>query len=307
MNLSSAFASVISVKDFSLKHTFESAQPLTFHAEYSNLTNTITYTSGGSIVNVGATGPPEKVRLLVVGEDQSYTVREVTRRFRLADNMQSMYKRIATDRLMERSIEEYRGMRVTLNDPWETTLCFIISQFNNVKRIRLITKNLMEMFGEPITDDYGRVIARSFPTSASIKRATERELMACGAGFRAKYIRSASEYCTDSLNLQGLARKSYAELKEELLQIDGVGEKVADCIALFGYGKLEAFPVDVWIQRAMEKAYFDGRKTSPKKIREFAEMQWGKYAGLAQQYIFHAARVGGTASEKKRPARLSKE
>ena len=294
MNVSGAAGALISVKDFSLKHTFESAQPLTFHADYSPHTDTITYASGASIVNVGVRGTPEKASLFVIGEDSKYAVQEVTRRFRLRDNMQRIYKSIATDRFMEASIEKYRGMRVTLNDPWETTLCFIISQFNNVKRIRLITRNLMERWGEPIMDDYGATTARTFPTSAALSRATERELMECGTGFRAKYIRSAAEYCTNNLSLQGLSGKGHAELKDELMQISGVGDKVADCIALFGYGKLEAFPLDVWMQRAMAQLYFNGRKTNARKLHEFAEGRWGRYAGIAQQYIYHAARTGSS-------------
>ncbi len=234
-------------------------------------------------------------------------MQEVTRRFRLGDNMQRMYKRIATDQFMEKSIADYRGMRLTLNDPWETTLCFIISQFNNVKRIRLITKSIVERFGAPIRDDYGAVVARAFPGSRDLMRATDKELMALGAGFRAKYIREAAEYCTNNLSLAKLSGKPYPALKEELMRISGVGSKVADCIALFGYGRTEAFPVDVWMQRAMERLYFKGKKTSPRAVREFAEERWGAYAGMAQQYIYHAARMGAALSEAKGKRHPKKE
>ena len=283
-------ATGIGVSLFDLRHTFESAQPLTFYAEYNAQSNTLTYTSGAHIINVGASGGVEKGTLLVVSKDLGYSVAEVTRRFRLSDNMRSVYKRISTDSFMRASIERYKGMRLTLNDPWETTLCFIISQFNNVKRIGLITKNIVRTFGPAIKGDNDSVIAHSFPGPGDLARATIKELMACGAGFRAKYIKEAAEYCTNNLSLQGLRSKGHDELKEELMGISGVGDKVADCIALFGYGDTRAFPVDVWMQRAMERMYFKGKKTGVRKIHEFADKRWGAYSGFAQQYIYHYAR-----------------
>ncbi len=290
----------IGVSLFDLKYTFESAQPLAFHADYNAQSNTLTYASGAHIINVGAGGSVDRGTLLVVGKDIGYAAREVARRFRLGDNMRSIYRQIATDSFVKASIEKYKGMRITLNDPWETTLCFIISQFNNVKRIRLITKNILRTFGPSIKDDRDNVVANSFPEPGSLANATIKELMACGTGFRAKYIKDAADYCANNLDLSSLRTKGYAELKEELMRISGVGDKVADCIALFGYGNTHAFPIDVWMQRAMERTYFNGKKTSARKIHEFAEERWGAYAGFAQQYIYHYARSSRMGAEAKR-------
>ncbi len=273
------------VRDFNLRHTFESAQPLTFHADFDEGSNTVTYESGHNIINVRHEGSAEDGRLYVACSNMPYAKNDVVTRFRLHDDMRKIYRGINTDSFIGTAIRKYRGMRLTVNDPWETTLVFILSQFNNVKRIRLITKRLSERFGPEIKDDYGRPM-RGFPSSSALASATEDEIWDCGTGFRARYVRSAAQYCNNNLDLNSLKGKGYDRIKSELLQIDGVGEKVADCIALMGYGKLEAFPVDTWVKRVMERVYFKDREKRIREIREFAEERWGKLCGYAQQYAF---------------------
>lgn len=281
----------IQVKTFNLKHTFESAQPLTFHADFDELSNTLTYSNNQNIINVRHEGDTENGSLLVASKNISYAEDEVRKRFRLDDNMSSIYKRINTDKFIGDAVRNYSGMRLTVNDPWETTVVFITSQFNNVKRIRRITKNIMEKFGPVINDDYGKPVMRGFPTAAVLAKATEQGIWDCNAGFRAKYLKSAAKYCSENLDLYKLDGKNYDTIKESLLEIDGVGDKVADCIALMGYGKLEAFPIDTWIKRTLENVYFKKKTTSIKKLHEFAWDRWGKYRGYAQQYAFHSART----------------
>ena len=126
-----------------------------------------------------------------------------------------------------------------------------------------------------------------FPTSEELMGASEAQLRGIGLGFRAKYIKHAAEYCTNNIDLDRLGRKDYGLLKDSLMEINGVGDKVADCIALMGYGRLEAFPIDVWVKRTMEKVYFkrkDARRCQD--IHEFAYDQWNRHRGYAQQYIF---------------------
>ncbi|MCL4389455.1 hypothetical protein M1397_02490 [Candidatus Marsarchaeota archaeon] len=283
----------IDVSTFSLKHTFESAQPLTFYADYSEASNTITYPFKGSVINIMHTGGAEKGALTVLGRDREKAVAEVKKRFRLDDDLPKIYKRIGTDLHIKRAIASYRGMRLTLNDPWETTLTFIISQFNNVKRIRLITKKIVERYGATVFDSAGKPIAKEFPESRALAGAAEKDLQSLGSGFRAKYIRDAAEYCTNNLDLYKLPAAKYDKLKESLMSINGVGEKVADCIILMGYGNLKAFPIDVHVKREMEKLYFKGRKKKLREIQEFAERKWANSRGYAQQYLFHNARLGG--------------
>lgn len=280
----------VDVNLFSLIHTVDSAQPLTFIGDYD--ANSISYTSGKHIVNVRYKGTPENGTLIATSADPSLAAKEAWDRFRLHDNMQYIYKKINTDRHLDASIRKYKGMRLTLNDPWETTVCFIISQFNNVKRIRGIVKNLMARYGNEIIGEDGKVVGHTFPTSLELIDATKQQLMACGTGFRYKYIMHAAEYCTNNMNLNHLNPRDYDGLKESLMEIDGVGDKVADCIALMGYGNMRAFPIDVHIKRSMERLYFKGRKKKLKAIHEIADEMWGGYRGYAQQYLFHESRVG---------------
>ena len=209
---------------------------------------------------------------------------DVRRRFRLDEDMEDIYERIATDDFMRRAVEAYQGMRLTINDPWETTMCFIISQLNNVKRIRLITKRIMARFGSDI-DGAG---IKTFPASDVLAKASVKDFFECGSGFRAKYLRSAADYCTNNLDLYKLQGKDYQKIKEELMEIDGVGDKVADCIALMGYGKIEAFPIDVWIKRMLEKIYFKGRKKKLSSLHDFVDVKKRDedVRGYVQQYIY---------------------
>ncbi len=280
------FTNIIKVADFSLKHTFESAQPLTFYGHYNNASNTLTYANGQHILNVGFEGDVRRGRI-VVASRYANAIDDVKKRFRLDDDIKNMYESVSTDAFMRNAIEKYHGMRVTLNDPWETTVCFIMSQFNNVKRIRRMVLNLVAAFGSEIKDDNDRVVGRSFPRSADLLKVTENDFKKIGAGFRAKYLVGAAQYCTYNLDLYKLNPNDYDGLKSELTEIFGVGDKVADCIALMGYGNMHAFPIDVWVKRTLEKFYFKGKKKTVGELHAFAEKRWGKYAGFAQQYLFY--------------------
>ncbi len=279
------FAHRFAVSDFSLKHTVESAQPLTFYAQYNEPSNTLTYPTFTHIVNVAFRGSEKSGELTAISRVQNFNY-EVARRFRLGDNMKNIYKKIGTDAFIREAIKKYYGMRLTLNDPWETTLCFVLSQNNNVKRIRKIMLNIIEKFGQPIKDDSDNIVAKSFPKSDVLYNASIEELKACGTGFRARYIKSAAEFFTNNSTSRELEGKSYPKLKEALMEINGIGDKVADCIALMGYGRLEAFPIDTWSKRVLEKAYFHGRPQKIAKLHEYAERKWGRYAGYAQQYLY---------------------
>lgn len=272
----------LDVRAFSLKHTFESAQPLTFYADYNDATQSLLFPSGQKLAMIKFSGSSRQGIISAANMSRA----AVVKRFGLADNMQRIYKNIRTDSFMADAIEEYYGMRVTHNDPWETVVCFILSQVNNVKRIRRITKKIIGTYGSPILDAEGNTIANRFPTAVQLIEASKQELIECGTGFRWRYLKSAAEYCTENLDLYGLYRKSYDQLKQELVAISGIGEKIADCIALLGYGKMESFPIDVWVKRTLETVYFRGRKQKIDKLHRFAAARWGSYAGYAQQYLY---------------------
>ncbi len=277
----------LAVTNLDIKHTLASGQPLTFLSDCDWKKNRFSYVDNGKKTTFKVSGTPKNLKLtLARGAPDS--VERAIERFRLNDNLSSIYKKINTDKFMDSAILKYSGMRLTKNDPWETTICFITSQYSNIKRIRQNVRSIVSTFGTRTIDGSMR-----FPTSEELSRVPERELRAIGLGFRANYIKHAADYCTNNMDLNRIGRKEYGLLKDSLMEINGVGDKVADCIALMGYGRLEAFPIDVWVKRAMEKTYFNGKNKRIQEIHDFASDQWGRHRGYAQQYIFHSSRNKG--------------
>ena len=273
-----------------MRHTVESAQPLTFSGDYNLSRGILDYTNQKELIKARFEQANGTCKVRFDSKNVASAKKDFIKRFRLNDDMSDIYSHIATDEFMVSSIKKYHGMRVTLNDPWETTLCFIISQYNNVKRIRLIVKRFISEFGVEILDENSKIVAKSFPTSSELQKFSEKDFRECGAGFRAKYIAKAVDYCTNNLDLYKLQNKGYDKIKEELMGISGVGDKVADCIALMGYGKMEAFPIDVWVKRTLEKVYFKGRDRKIKELHKFAQEKFSNYSGYGQQYIFWGGR-----------------
>ncbi len=174
------------------------------------------------------------------------------------------------------------GLRVLNQPAWETLIAFIISANNNVSRIRSIIDRLIEKFG----------INGAFPSPETLRDAEEDELRAIGCGYRAAYLKHSARMVCEGFPLNGLSKLSYEQAHEQLLKLSGVGDKVADCIQLFGMGYSEAFPVDVWVERLM-KQWFEGNEhLSRKNLRSRAQEMFGKHAGIIQQSLFHCARLG---------------
>lgn len=192
--------------------------------------------------------------------------------------------------VLGRAIAAGGGIRILRQEPWETLCSFIISQNNNIPRIRGLVRAVSEAYGTPI--DCARLAAHgaggteySFPTAAALADAGTDALAALRTGFRAKYIYDAARRVADgTLDLGAVAAAATtAEAADMLMTVSGVGPKVAACTLLFGFGRLDAFPVDVWIKRVIAK-YFPG---------DFDAAALGPYAGVAQQYLFYYERESG--------------
>lgn len=182
---------------------------------------------------------------------------------------------LSKDPIMEEAIAYAPGIRVLRQDGWETLCTFIISQNNNIKRIRGIVERFCTLLGKPIDGGY------DFPTPEQVATATLEDLAPLRAGFRAKYLLDAAQKVqSGQLQLEHLSSLPYAEAQAELRQIYGVGPKVADCTLLFGFGRMDAFPMDVWMKRVMQLLYPLGL---PDEVLP--------YRGIAQQYLFHYARM----------------
>ncbi len=205
--------------------------------------------------------------------------------FSLNENLSKILKEINKDKYIEKSIDKYRGLRIIKQDPWECLISFICSSASNIPRIKSKLKALSESFGNKVSVD--GVCNYAFPTPGNINN--YKEILNAKTGFRAKYIFEANN-SVNIKNLNSLKKLPYKSAKNKLKKINGVGDKVADCVLLFSLGFNQAFPVDTWIKKTMQLLYFDNTTISNEKIREFGLEYFGTYAGYAQQYLFMFSR-----------------
>ena len=195
---------------------------------------------------------------------------------------------LSCDKSMTAASEYGYGIRILRQELWETLISFIISASNNIPRIKGIVERLCESFGEHIT--YMGREYYTFPAPEKIASLTKEDLSVIRAGFRDKYrLDAAKKVASGEISLDYIRSLPTAEAKSELMRISGVGNKVSDCILLFGLNRADSFPVDVWIKRIMEHCYF-GREASIKEVSELAEKKFGELGGFAQQYLFFWAR-----------------
>ena len=192
--------------------------------------------------------------------------------FDIRTDYKSICERFEDDPDLKRAKDEYYGIRILRQEPWEALCSFIISQNNNIPRISGIIKRLCENFGESIDgENY------SFPSYERLKDVTVEELGVLRSGFRAKYIADAvARLCSGEISLCEIEKMPIEQARQELMKIKGVGAKVAECTLLYGFNRKEAFPVDVWVKRIMEELYPDGLPVCTKDVE-----------GIAQQYLFH--------------------
>lgn len=195
---------------------------------------------------------------------------------------------LSKDDILAKAMKTGGGIHILHQDVWECLVSFIISANNNIPRIRKIIDTLCIMFGDTIV--YRNKTYYSFPAPERLASLTRENLSVLRAGFRDKYILDAAQRVSDGrLPLDALQNMSTADARSALMTVCGVGRKVADCVLLFGLGRTEVFPIDVWIHRTMEHLYF-GKSVTIEEIALFAQEKFGTLAGIAQQYLFYSAR-----------------
>ena len=177
-----------------------------------------------------------------------------------------------SDKYISSALDEFYGIRILHQEPWEALCSFIISQNNNIPRICGIIDRLCENFGtQTKSGEY------SFPDAKIMSLLTEADLSVLRAGFRNKYlIDAAQKVASGEISLEEIYEMPIEDARNELMKIKGVGPKVAECTLLYGFGRLDAFPIDVWVKRIMAEMYSDGLPSCTKN-----------YEGIAQQYLFH--------------------
>lgn len=199
----------------------------------------------------------------------------------------------AQDSVMARAIEAGNGIRILKQDLWETIVSFIISQNNNIPRIKGCIENLCRLFGEK-AGEYGGEEYFNIPTPETMASLTAEDLAPCRLGYRAPYLIETARQVLAKGGMEAVSAQLAAisdpdEVCEYLRQFQGIGPKVASCIALFGLARLDAFPVDVWVRRVMNRLYHIDEKDIS-AMNRYARENFGENGGIAQQYLFYYIR-----------------
>lgn len=230
------------------------------------------------------------------GKIKSYQNRQ-TNFFRKKDNMDEIIRSISKDKTTKNAVKKYIGLRVLEQDPFQCLISFIASSNSNIPKIKQSLENICTKFGDKVKFDNQEFFL--FPKPQNISRASISEIQNCGVGYRAKFIKEAANLVlSKKIDFEKLKKLDYSEAKKMICIIPGVGNKVADCVLLFSLNKLEAFPLDRWMVRILEKYYSDDFKINTKTItekqyeilHEKIVNHFGPFAGYAQQFLFKMER-----------------
>ena len=196
------------------------------------------------------------------------------------------------DEPMRAAVEACRGLRLLRQDPWECLASFILSSNKQITQIRQMVASICERFGEKVKRDDGDEAAHAFPSAERIAALSEKDLRECRLGYRAPYLLKSARMVADgAVDLSRMREMGCEAAREDLLRLPGVGRKIADCALLFAGGYQEAFPIDVWIMKALKELYFPRkRRVTPKRLQAFSATYFGPHGGYAQQYLFHYMR-----------------
>jgi len=219
--------------------------------------------------------------------------RIVARYFALDHPLAEICDSFPKDPVMNVARDFCRGLRIIRQPKWECLATFICSSMKQVAHIRQISLALRKRFGE--RRRIGDQLVYAFASPQRLAQASEKELLECKLGYRAKNLRATARLVScGQADLEAWSALSDAELRKQLCALPGVGPKIANCVMLFAYERLRAFPIDVWIERVLRQHYFSRRrKMSAQRLRQFSETYFGEHGGYAQQYLFHQARSGG--------------
>ena len=217
--------------------------------------------------------------------------------FREDDKYERILKNITKDKIVKKAAKYYPGLRITRQDPFQCCISFIVSANSNIPNIRMRLEELCRKFGAKVRFEKREFFL--FPKPDKLAKATLQDLQECKLGYRSKYVLDTSRaIASGEIDFDELAKTDYQECKELLLKLPGIGDKVADCVMLFSLEKLEAFPLDTWIVKILQK-YYSGKfcidektisKSKYENIRQNVLEYFGKYAGYSQQFLYKMER-----------------
>ena len=270
------------LKDFNIVHTLECGQCFRWKKEEDG---SYTGVIKDGIINISHDENNKTILKCELNGDFNKCIEEY---FDLNRDYSNIKEKISVDDSnMIEAIKYGYGIRILHQDSWEMLISYIISAANNIPRISKTIENISKAYGKKVMFEDKEYYL--FPTPEELGKASVEDLRSLNLGFRDKYVYSATRAVLDGkINLKEIENMTYKEAKKELMKLDGVGAKVADCILLFSMNKVEAFPIDTWIKKVMINLY--NTKENLKDIEKCALERFGEYAGIAQQYLFYYMR-----------------
>tara|TARA_B100000609_G_scaffold128946_1_gene102738 strand:- start:282 stop:1121 length:840 start_codon:yes stop_codon:yes gene_type:complete len=232
-------------------------------------------------------------KILILKEKLDVKSKDIHNFFRFDDDFQGIKKQLSKDKIMKKAINNFPGMRILRQDPFQCYISFIVSSNSNIPNIQTRLQKLSQKFGEKKIVDKNEFFL--FPEPEKLANASINEIAKCGLGYRTKYVKKAAIAVNKGMiDFPSLKKQDYQEARDSLCQVFGIGKKVADCILLFSLDKLEAVPLDRWVLRILQKYYSKEFQISTKTITEktYDELHnkivdhFGEYAGYGQQFLF---------------------
>lgn len=278
----------IKVQCFNLKYTLECGQ--CFRWEKQNNGNTYIGVISDRVLKIRQ----EDDTLYVTSNNSNNLEQVVKNYFDLNQDYQSIEKRIVKiDENVKKAVSNTSGIRHLNQEVFETLISYIISANNNIPRISRSIKEISKRYGKKVIFEEKEYYL--FPTAEQLKYVSKEEFRSCGVGFRDRYLyQTVQDILMKKVDLENIGKLPTEDLRKELLSLQGVGQKVADCILLFAFHRQEVFPIDVWVERVMSVLYFKEAKgaMNKKEILRYADEKFGKDAGIIQQHLFYNMREG---------------
>ncbi len=272
---------------FNLNYTLDCGQVFRWEREGDWWTGVV----GDNVIRISQ--EKDSGKLLV---DSNFHPEFLSYYFRLDDDLTSIYESINRDLLIDRAINRYRGLRLIRQDPWECLISYMLATASSIPTIQKRIWLLSQFFGQELEDGYF-----SFPDPEALANADMSLLDRCKLGFRAERIKAAAEEVySGELDFDAISRLEYKYARERLMRLRGIGEKVADCVLLFAFEKMESFPVDTHVRQIIQHYHIDDSYfetcTNMSCMGDWGREYFGHYCGYAQEYLYYQKRVEGFVS-----------